>query len=86
MEILQHGQKPDDRVQFRCHDCGCVYIANEDEYTIQAHNNDLYYVSFCPECVSRNTVDKTMGDIKSGRYGSLMSDVKTAPILVEKDG
>lgn len=47
MEILVKGNKKQSLI-FGCWDCGCIFIANADEYTY----NDILERSYCecPEC------------------------------------
>lgn len=51
MEILVKGNKKQSLI-FGCRDCGCIFIANADEYTY----NDILERNYCdcPECGARS--------------------------------
>lgn len=47
MEILVNGNKKQSLI-FGCWDCGCIFIANSDEYTYNSYVGRSY--CDCPEC------------------------------------
>ena len=52
MEILVKGNKKQSLI-FGCRDCGCIFIANADEYTYNSRLERNYCE--CPECDTKCT-------------------------------
>ena len=52
MEILVKGNKKQSLI-FGCRDCGCIFIANADEYTYNSLLEERYCE--CPECGAKCT-------------------------------
>lgn len=51
MQILKDGVKPDTRKQFRCDNCGCVWIADKNEYMTRiGEYQSVEYPCPCPCC------------------------------------
>ena len=51
MEILKQGVMPDLRKQFKCEDCGCVWIAEKNEYrAVIGEYQSTEYRCKCPCC------------------------------------
>lgn len=50
MKIISHGKPISITRRFVCNKCGCIFEANENEYTyIMCMNQDNYYCK-CPDC------------------------------------
>lgn len=49
MEILKHGntKKP---ARFTCQECGCMWIADNEEYTVRLLVGGRYPCMACPDC------------------------------------
>ena len=52
MEILVKGNKKQSLI-FGCFDCGCIFIANAEEYTYNSFHGRSY--CDCPECGAKCT-------------------------------
>lgn len=53
MEILRKGKSMELRVEFTCHNCGCVSVAEPGEYSITSSGNAeniTAYEAVCPNC------------------------------------
>lgn len=53
MKIIQHG-RPNPELstikRFKCGFCGCVFEADEGEYAVCQHYNDICRQCKCPDC------------------------------------
>ena len=57
--VLKEGKITKNIRKFRCPDCGCVFEADEDDYTmtIDSHN-DFCLESGCPTCHRNVYIDE----------------------------
>lgn len=57
--VLKEGKVVKDVRQFKCPDCGCVFEADEDDYTMTMHShNDFCLESECPTCHRNVYIDE----------------------------
>jgi hypothetical protein len=57
MIIVKKGKLPEGSISFKCEFCGCMFIANKDEYeTFPIQYNEVDYKCDCPTCGSECTV------------------------------
>lgn len=52
MKIIKEGNKSilSKIKRFECHDCGCVFEADKNEYQCGEQYNQEYYYCVCPYC------------------------------------
>lgn len=51
MKIIKEGIIKHEPKQFECPECGCVFEADENEYSRwNAPMNETYFVAICPCC------------------------------------
>ena len=50
MKIIKRGDlnRINKTKRFECNKCGCIFDADEGEYTVGTQYNDTYYASKCP--------------------------------------
>ena len=54
IKIIKPGKKPDTTVRFECPHCGCVFMADVDDYEEEySLRNDYYLKIDCPTCGSK---------------------------------
>lgn len=57
MEIVKHGERKVDTVQFRCRDCGCVFRAVKNiECHSSTERNETVWKAACPESFCKKDV------------------------------
>lgn len=49
MKIIISGAKEPTKRYFKCTKCGCVYIADENEYERGEQYNETWFYANCPE-------------------------------------
>ena len=52
MKIIEHGKKPDTTKRFTCGHCGCIFEADDNEYTVLVNEQLKIHIfeCHCPAC------------------------------------
>lgn len=49
--IVKHGNPKVTVKKFTCQNCGCIFVADQYDYSTYFDNrNETYIISDCPEC------------------------------------
>lgn len=61
IKIIKDGDptKNNDIQTFECANCGCIWEANIDSYTIgYSYDGHKMYMSICPNCKNREAIEE----------------------------
>lgn len=51
IKIIKPGKKPDTNKRFKCSHCGCIFMADKDDYEeVNSLCNGYYLLIDCPTC------------------------------------
>lgn len=65
MKIIKHGdlRRLDKTRRFTCHDCGCIWDANQTEYRHEFDRNSDVWICECPTCGRKSYDNQLLYDI-----------------------
>ena len=52
MKVIKEGnlKRLKKTKRFECNKCGCIFEADQDEYSVGYQYNEAYYMCTCPTC------------------------------------